>query len=201
MRFIPTLTLFLLKYDICPMNKCLLPLLLLVFLACKSGSTKETTAEPPQPSTELQGIADSLHGKMDTTVKAPTVVEEKVVSKPHITDHICSPNITLLAKPAAGKQIFYVSGLDPQEFKCWEEILKHATSICGEENCTLIYVDMADIKVNPSAADLIDPEVLKEHGVAKFAQLKKFYNFNGAAIWKRKGNGWAYYNTNNQFGG
>jgi hypothetical protein len=184
------------------MNKCLLlPLILLAFLACKPTSSKEIIAEPPQPTTEIQGIADSLHGKRDTTIKAPTIVEQKEVSKPHITDHICSPNITLLAKPSAGKQIFYVSGLDPQEFKCWEEILKHATSICGEENCTLYYVDMADIKVIPGAADLIDPAVLKEHGVAKFAQVKKFYNFNGASIWKRQGNGWAYYTTNNQFGG
>lgn len=184
------------------MNKCLfLPLILLAFQACKSESNKETNTEPPQPSTELQGIADSLHGKMDTTVKAPVIAEHKEESKPHITDHICNVNITLLAKPAPGKQIFYVSGVDPKEFKCWEEIQNHAIKICGEENCTLYYVDMADIKVNPNATDLMDPAVLKEHGVAKFAQAKKFYNFNGASIWKRQGDGWAYYNTNNQFGG
>jgi hypothetical protein len=109
--------------------------------------------------------------------------------------------VTLLAKPAPGKQIFYVTGFDDKEFKCWEEVLQHARSICGEENCTLYYVDMADIKVIPGATDLMDPAALKEHGVAKFALVKKTYYFNGASILKRKGNGWAYYYTNNQAGG
>ncbi len=138
---------------------------------------------------------------MDTTIKAPVVVEKEEATKPVITDHICNPNVTLLVKPAAGKQIFYVTGFDEKEFKCWEEVLKHATKICGEENCTLYYVDGAEIKVVPGATDLMDPAVLKEHGVAKFVQVKKTYNFNGSSIWKRKGNGWAYYNTNNQAGG
>jgi len=167
--------------------------------SCKSNSPKEQTPEPP--STEIAGIEDSLHGKMDTTVKAPVVEEAKEDSKPHITDHICSPNVTLLAKPAQGKQIFYVTGFDEKEFKCWEELLLHATRLCGEESCTIYYVDAADIKVIPGATDLMDPAALKEHGVAKFAKVNKTYNFNGSSIWKRKGNGWAYYNTNNQAGG
>ncbi len=172
---------------------------LFCLFSCKSNAPKEQI--PESPSTELQGIADSLHGKMDTTIKAPVVVEKEEATKPVITDHICNPNVTLLVKPAAGKQIFYVTGFDEKEFKCWEEVLKHATKICGEENCTLYYVDGAEIKVVPGATDLMDPAVLKEHGVAKFVQVKKTYNFNGSSIWKRKGNGWAYYNTNNQAGG
>ena len=182
-----------------PQLFCFFCLFSLFIISCKSNTPKEQA--PELPSTEIEGITDSLTGNRDTTVKAPVVVEEKETSKPVITDHICSPNLTLLAKPATGKQIFYVTGFDEKEFKCWEEVLKHATKICGEESCTLYYVDAADIKVVSSATDLMDPTALKEHGVAKFAQVKKIYNFNGASIWKRKGNGWAYYNTNNQAGG
>jgi hypothetical protein len=184
------------------MNKSLLlALLLLSFLACKPGSSTETVKAPTEPSTEIQGLQDSLNGRIDTTVKAPTITENKETSKPHITDHICSPNFTLLAKPQANKQIFYVSGFDQKEFKCWEEIQKHAFKLCGDKVCTIYYVDLADIKVNPAAKDLVDPAVLKEHGVGRFVHDGKFWSLNGSSIWKRQGNGWAYYTTNNQFGG
>jgi hypothetical protein len=178
----------------------LIPILLLSLLACKSSTPKEVTPEPP--STEIKGIADSLHGRMDTTVNAPIVEqEEKVTSKPHITDHICNLNFTLLAKPDPNRQLFYISGFNHEEFKCWEEIQNHATKICGDQACTIYYVDMADVKVIPSDKDLLDPTVLKEHGIAKFNHNGKYWDLNGSAIWKRKGNGWSYYTTNNQFGG
>ena len=180
------------------MKHLLIPILFLSLIACKSNAPKEETPETP---TVIKGIADSLHGPVDTTIHAAPIVEKQEPSHAHITDRICNPNFTLLAKPSANKQIFYVSGFDHEEFKCWEEIQYQAVKACGDHPCTIYYVDMADIKVIPSAPDLIDAAVLKEHGIGKFVYDGKYWNLNGASIWKRTGNGWSYYTTNNQFGG
>ena len=177
----------------------LIPFLLLSLIACKSSTPKEET---PEPTTEINGIADSLHGPMDTTVTVPIVEkEEKVKSTPRITDHICHLNFTLLAKPEKYRQLYYISGFDHQEFQCWEEIQKHAMKLCEDQVCTIYYVETADIKLIPSAPDLLDPTFLKEHGIGRFKHDGKFWDLNGSSLWKRKGNGWSYYTTNNQFGG
>jgi hypothetical protein len=199
MRFITIRPLLISKTDICAMKTLFfIPILLLSLLACKSSTPKEAV---PEPATAIQGIADSLHGRMDTTIHAEPIAEKKETSKPHITDRICNPNFTLLAKQANNKQIFYVSGFNHEEFKCWEEIQYHAVKVCGDHPGVVYYVDLADIKVIPAATDLLDPAVLKEHGIGKFVYDGKYWNLNGASIWKRSGNGWSYYTTNNQFGG
>ena len=180
-------------------TRLLIPFLLLSMVACKSSTPKE---EAPEPSTEIKGIADSLSVRVDTTVKVPVVEkEEKATSKPHITDHICNLNFTLLAKPEKNLQLYYVSGFNHEEFQCWEEIQNHAIQLCAEQACTIYYVDMAEIKLIPTAPDLLEPTFLKEHGIGKFKHNGKYWDLNGSALWKRKGNGWSYYTTNNQYGG
>ncbi len=201
MGFIPLIAIFQPRSDLCVMNKkVFLPLFLLSLLACKPTTIHEEKPEPPAPTA---AVADSLHGRRDTAVKVPAVMEKKdeVSSSAHISDRICHPSFTLLAKPQKNRQIFYVSGFDQQEFKCWEEIQTHAKKICEGEACTIYYVDLADIKIIPTAPDFLAPEFLKEHGVGKFEFDGKSWELKGSSLWKRKGNGWSYYTTNNQFGG
>jgi hypothetical protein len=183
------------------MNKIFfLYLFLGLFTTCKPITPKEERKDSSPIST---AIADSLHGPMDTTVKTPPTdaKKEKSISTPHISYRICSPNFTLLAKPSQNRQIFYVSGFDHQEFKCWEELQTHAKKICNGQSCEIYYVDIADIKVLPNGPDLLDPTVLKAHGIGKFTFDGNYWELKGSSIWKRKGNGWSYYTTNNQFGG
>jgi hypothetical protein len=122
-------------------------------------------------------------------------------SKPRITNHKCSPNFTLLATPKKNQHVFYVTNFDHQEFECWQLMEVHSTKVCNEQNCTIIYVDKADVSINAAQPDLIDVSVLKEHGIGRFTLKGKYWEIRGSSIWRRTGNGWAYYNTNNQFGG
>jgi len=201
MRFIPNYTPFPSISDLCDMKTHPLILFLLISLwACKSNSVKEAVPEP-QSSTSIEELADSPHTKMDTSIHAAPVVEKKETSKPHITDHICSPNFTLLSKPKSNVQIYYVSGFDHQEFKCWEVLQNHAVKLCNDQICTIYYVDKAEINVVPGAKDLMEPSELKEHGICRFTHDGKFWSLQGSSIWKRSGNGWSYFTTNNQFGG
>ena len=179
--------------------------LFLFFFACKPTESKVEVKEEPLPDVAL---SDSLHGRVDTAIlKDIEVVKEsegqkKVVPPPRITDHVCSPNFTALANPKANHHVFYVTAFDHEEFACWEAVEEHATGICKDQNCKIIYVDKADLSIDASKPDYFDAAVLKEHGVGRFVHKGKFWDLDGAGkAWRKPGNGWSYYNTNNQFGG
>jgi hypothetical protein len=44
-------------------------------------------------------------------------------------------------------------------------------------------------------------ETLQSVGIGRFKYDGKYWEINGASLWKREGKGFAYYNTDNQFGG
>ncbi|HJW28271.1 MAG TPA: hypothetical protein VJ508_03375 [Saprospiraceae bacterium] len=189
------------------MNKSIyLALCLLMLFACKSSVKKDTPApEPPPPATPTAAaIADSLAKTPETSTVSKEDQEKAAKfyesSKPNITAHQCDVNFTLLGKPKSNQQVFYITGFNPTEFKCWEELELHAVKQSNNQPGIVIYVDDPKIKINPALPDLIDAAALKAHGVGRF-ELKKFWEMSGARIWKREGKGYDYFDSNNSAGG
>lgn len=183
------------------MKTCFLFLLLLVTgFSCKPASP--TQEQKPEASQPVQ--ADSSESMIDTTTAAVTVEDGKYEAPkttPRITDHQCDPNFTQLSKPIGQNHFYYVTGFDPREFKCWNELEKHGEKISNERPCVIYYIDIADAKINASGPAYLDAETLLKHGIARFEYSGKFWELKGARTWKRKDKGFEYYNTNNQFGG
>lgn len=150
--------------------------------------------------------SDSLDIKIaaDTSKVEPPrpVVEEPKTPEGYDPDKpkICNPSFKLLKSPGANQHVYYVSGFNPGEFKCWEFIETHGQEVCGKKPCQVYYVDAPDVSIS-SAAPYIDKNILAKKGVAFFTHDNNYFEIKGAKTWGRTEKGYLYYNTNNHLGG
>ena len=187
-------------------NSAILFLLSMIFLyACSGKKTSisvETEAEQitSADSNAVVAAPDSLDTvSVDPGTQSTAMQQDppKVVAK----EKVCNPNYTLIGKPAANQYVYYVTGFNEGEFKCWVLLEEHGNQICNKNICNVYYVDKADIALTKTAP-FVDIALLKKHGIGRFEYNGKYWEIKGASsLWKRTDKGYGYYNTDNQLGG
>lgn len=181
----------------------ILTALVITFAACKSQDAKENTIPSSEPSA-VASPPDSIRPmKKDSNPSVPIVEATPTQEKPLVPapTKVCDPAYTKLFAPKADQYIYYVSGFNPDEFKCWVELENQGTKICGDRACIVYFVDSPKVKATKTPPHFLDDATLKQNGIGKFVFDGKYWEIKGAGQWKRQGNGYGYYNTNNQFGG
>src|SRR5688572_474383 len=101
-------------------------------------ATDTTKIEPPKP-----------------VVEPPKTPEGYDPNKPKV----CNPSFKLLKSLGSNHHVYYVSGFNPGEFKCWEFIEAHGLDVCGKKPCQVYYVDAPDVRIS-SAAPYVEKGVL-----------------------------------------
>jgi hypothetical protein len=117
------------------------------------------------------------------------------------TPKICDPNFNLLGLVKPDQKVFYVSGFNPGEFKCWEELESYGRKTCGGKSCIIYYMDKPIKTFTRKPPHFIDDELLKTAGIGRFEYDGKIWAMKGSSQWGRKEKGYAYYNTNDAGGG
>jgi hypothetical protein len=187
-------------------------IVLLAILACKPSTSSNTTGEATHPSTENPQTTDSSSQVSTETVKETSASpeNENIAGDNKYTDQappvkpthkICDPNFTKLSSPKRNHHVYYVTGFNPGEFKCWINLEEHGAKICDGLSCVIYFVDSPKVKIEPGLTDYMSPETLKSNGIGRYEYNGKYWEIKGASMWKRSGNGYAYYNTDNQLGG
>jgi hypothetical protein len=210
-------------------NMFLLLFIFTLWASCKQSPAKESaiTSAPDSstlisqrvPVTGTDSLAQSNTATQSQKTESeytPTPPSDSVIAtlknnppvnkglpktNPHHTDHICSPNFNVIAKPQQNTHFYYVTAFDPREFKCWQELEVHGSKICAEQECIIYYLDSPNVTVASTGNTPIDATTLTQKGIGRFVHNGKFWEIKGASMWKRKENGYAYYNTNNHLGG
>lgn len=181
----------------------LISIVTLSVVACKPSSPKDTTLETPTSVTHSTGlnIDTSQATNLDTTniqpETSPNVSPPLTPAKPKV----CSPNFTKLASPTRSQHIYYVTGFNAEEFKCWNLLEEEGVKICGGNSCVVYFVDQPNVKATKTPPHYLDDATLKKSGIARFEFNGKYWEIKGAGQWKRTGKGYGYYNTDNQLGG
>jgi hypothetical protein len=174
----------------------------LLTIAC--NQKKEKTGEMTHETTVTQ---DSLSAPIPkdslaaTAATADTIGKEKPVIEQPPTPKICEPNFNLLGMPQRGQKIFYVSGFNPGEFKCWELLESHGTKTCENQPCVIYYMDKPIRTFTTVPPHFMNSETLKANGIGRFQSNGKDWELKGSSQWGRKEKGYAYYNTNAGGGG
>ncbi len=140
----------------------------------------------------------------DTHSASPKVVEPTPKETPTYnpaTPKKCDPNFNLIASPKKNQQIYYVSGFNPGEFKCWAELENHGVKICGGSPCMIYYLDKANVTVTSTPPHYIDVNTLKSNGIGRFEYNGAWWEIKGSNMWGRKDKGYGYYNTDHAGGG
>lgn len=181
----------------------ILALLFLTMISCKSKDHTENTSIPPTPPSTTSAMDSLSPPAHDSSVASPPPATSAPEEKPlaPAKPKICDPDYTRLFVPKTDQYIYYVSGFNPDEFKCWVELENEGTRICGEHACIVYFMDSPNVKANKTPPHFMDDAALKQNGIGKFVFDGKYWEIKGAGQWKRQGNGYGYYNTNNQFGG
>jgi hypothetical protein len=172
-------------------------LLCIALSACKQSSPKDIVNEETEV---ISADTPAVSSNSDTT----TVKKENSSTIPNTSTSsikVCNPNFNLLGKPAKNQHVYYVSGFNPGEFKCWALIEKHGVGICGDVPCTIYYVDKPDIKLTQTGPHYIDEGTLSTAGIGRFVFDGHFWEIKGSRLWKRNERVYGYYNTNNHLGG
>jgi hypothetical protein len=178
-------------------------LLLVAMASCNPKKDKsEITGFEEKPITPAaraqQPPKDTASHAITQTEKVP---EEDVPSYTKPPAKNCQPNFTLIGKPKSNRYLYYVTGFNPSEFKCWAELEAHGVLICKGEPCTIYYLDSPKATMNSTPPHYIDPKILLEHGLGQFEYTNHWWEMKGAKLWGRSGNAFAYFNTNNNAGG
>ena len=156
-------------------------------------TTIDSSAIVPQPDSIDSISVDPKTNETALQQDPPAVVTTK--------PKVCNPNFSLLGSPRKNHKVFYVSGFNEGEFKCWVELEKHAQQLCGESPCVITYVDKADVVLTKTAPHYLAPTTLQTAGIGWFEYNGKYWELSGAKKWKRSAKGYGYYNTDNQLGG
>ncbi len=185
-----------------------LQLLFLAFFACKPATPSDTQSEDNKPRHEIDTLANPISTSRvdssviptdDPSVSVPDPVDQTPLVKPK--PKICNPNFTKLSSPAKTHHIYYISNFTVGEFKCWTDLEEEALKICNGNLCVVYFVDSPSVKIEPGLPNHMSAETLQSSGIARFEYNGKYWELKGASMWKRKGNGYGYYNTDNQLGG
>jgi len=166
----------------------------------KKEKSEETVYEGKNPDDTLvqQAIKDTQ--TTSTQPVEPTAKKETAPPIP-LKPKLCDPNFKLLASPKKSQKIYYVSGFNPGEFKCWIELENFGQKLCGSNPCFIYYVDIANVLITSTPPHFVDEVDLKTHGIGWFKYNGKNWTIQGSTVWGRKEKGYAYYNTDNAGGG
>ena len=173
--------------------------LILTTTACnQKKSSSETTGfeEKPISDAPVQPVV-----KDTSTVATPSTPSEPSKVYPKPTPKTCQPNFTMIGKPKGNHYLFYVTGFNPGEFKCWGELEAHGVEISKGRPCVIYYVDTPNASMTAIPPDYVDKKVLMEHGLGQFAHDEHWREVKGAKLWGRSGAEFTYFNTNNNAGG
>lgn len=176
--------------------------LIICLISIPACTPKKDRIDVTVESKKADTVANSLATGIDTSIY--NRIENKPAETP--TDYdpdkpkVCSPSFKLLKSPAPTHHVYYVSGFNSGEFKCWGLLEKHGQEICNKKPCQVYYIDAADVSFTTSAP-YMDAGTLKKVGVAYFTHDNHFFEIKGSSLWGRTGKGNAYYNTNNHLGG
>ncbi len=165
-----------------------------------SDATPRSESNSPTEST----ASDSLSSIPTRTTPPPTPKTGSGVDKtiyPTPTPKSCQPNFKMIGKPKGNHYLFYLTGFNPGEFKCWNLVEEHGVSICNGKPCVIYYVDDPNGSMSAPPPNYVDPKFLKEHGYGQFSHDENWWEMKGAKIWGRTGNPFLYFNTNNNAGG
>ena len=177
-------------------------LTILTILSCKPGApTDNQSISSNQPASPVIAPDTSSSSTKDTALTKPAEPVEE--SKPLVPakPKICDPNFKKLSSPKNYQHIVYVTGFNPEEFKCWVELENYGVQLCAGNSCIIYFVDKATIKPTTTPPHYIDENTLKTAGIGRFEYNGKYWEIHGANRWKRTGKGYGYYNTDNQLGG
>jgi len=187
--------------------KSILPLLFfsLLFASCSQRKSVEVSTTAEEITTADSSAVVAQPDSIDSISVDPKTHETAMQQDPPAVvpskPKVCDPNFSLLGSPMKNHQVYYVSGFNPGEFKCWIEIEKHGQKICGDSPCVITYVDKADVVLTKTAPYYLDPKTLQTAGIGWYQHNGKYWELNGAKKWKRTDKGYGYYNTDNQAGG
>jgi len=186
----------------------------IIFLFCISAivisisSCAQKKAKSNEVIVEEETKMDSIvkANTPDTAAVAPvdnlkTAKEEPAPEYKPATPKICDPNFNLIASPKKNQKIFYVSGFNPGEFKCWESLVSHSQKTCNGSPCVIYFVDKPTITPTTTGPHYIDANTLKTNGIARYEYNGANWEIKGSSMWGRKEKGYAYYNTDNAGGG
>jgi len=151
----------------------------------------DTTVKADTPDTAAVAPADNLK-----TAKEETSPEYKPAAP-----KICDPNFNLIASPKKNQKIYYVSGFNPGEFKCWDALVMHSQKTCAGSPCVIYFVDKPTLSTTTTPPHFIDPNTLKTNGIGRYEYNGANWEIKGSSTWGRKEKGYAYYNTDNAGGG
>ncbi len=169
-------------------------------ISCSQKKEKNETT-----ISEVKASSDTL--KSESVKTSPTSTTQAAGSTPNETSQtppppkICDPNFNLIASPKKNQKIYYVSGFNPIEFKCWEELEKESQKICAGSPCVIYFLDKPNPKITTTPPHYMDANTLMTNGIGVFEYNGVMWEMKGANIWGRKDKGFGYYNTNNAGGG
>ena len=176
--------------------------IILSFVSCgpKKDKNEITTSQeiPGSDTINQMSVKDTQISTTQQVEQSPK--EEAPKYNPHIPK-TCDPNFNLIGSPKKNQKIFYVSGFNPGEFKCWEGLVKHGQDICAGNPCLIYFVDIPNMHTTLTPPHYLDPNDLKTHGIGRFEDNGAWWEIKGSSMWGRKEKGYAYYNTNNAGGG
>jgi len=155
----------------------------------KSGI--DTTITTNTPDTAAVAPADNLK----------TAKEEPAPEYKPAAPKICDPNFNLIASPKKNQKIYYVSGFNPGEFKCWDALVSHSSKTCAGSPCVIYFVDKPTLTPTTTGPHYIDANTLKTNGIGRYEYNGSNWEIKGSSMWGRKEKGYAYYNTDNAGGG
>jgi len=172
---------------------------LIFSIACNQKKEKnETVTNEIKPNSD----SPSQPEVKDTQTANVPVKENTPEPKPvPPTPKICDPNFNLLGLVKPDQKVFYVSGFNPGEFKCWEELESYGRKTCGGKPCIIYYMDKPIKTFTRKPPHFMDDEILKTSGIGRFDYDSKIWIMKGSSQWGRKEKGYAYYNSNDASGG
>jgi hypothetical protein len=182
---------------------------MLTISACnEKKSASETTSFEEKPSTTVPAESTTNDSLGDIPAKptaspspTPTASEEDKTIYPTPAPKDCQPNFKMIGKPKGNHYLFYLTGFNPGEFKCWNLVEEHGVSICNGQPCVIYYVDDPNATMSAPPPNYVDPKILKEHGWGQFSHDENWWEMKGSKIWGREGKQFLYFNTNNNAGG
>ncbi len=177
---------------------CLTFSMMVFSIGCSQKKEKNETT-----MSEVKASSDTI--KSENPKSNPVSSSQTAGSTPTETAQAptkkCDPNFNLIASPKKNQKIYYVSGFNPGEFKCWEELEKESQKICAGSPCVIYFLDKPNPKITTTPPHYLDTNTLMTNGIGLYEYNGVEWEMKGSNIWGRKDKGFAYYNTNNAGGG
>src|SRR4030095_13381423 len=142
---------------------------------------------------EINRDSDTLSkAEIKDTINTKAPLKENTAKEIPVppTPKICDPNFNLLGLVKPDQKVFYVSGFNPGEFKCWEELESYGRKTCGGKPCIIYYMDKPIKTFTRHPPHFMDAEILKTAGIGRFEYNGKTWDMKGSSQWGRKEKGY-----------